>query len=127
MNDEQYSAARRRVVNRLFWRLSFFLDLIFFLLLMLVLWLSVGRTPDTEDDLGALFATFIFGSGLVIHGLLAFNVLGSFIEHATRRELERSQPDEKPKRKRLELHNDGELVELTDDGTEGQESHHARR
>ncbi|MBI5670996.1 MAG: hypothetical protein HZC41_23630 [Chloroflexi bacterium] len=126
MDDERYQAARRRVIGRLFWRLTFFLDLIFFLLLMYVLWLSVGRTPESEDNLGALFATFIFGSGLLVHGALAFNVFGRLIDRATRRELERDQPEEKPKRKRLQLADDGEVVALVDDESESQESRYAR-
>lgn len=121
MDDTRYQAARRRVMVRLMWRLTFVLDLIFFLLLMSVLWLSVGRTPDVEDNLGALFATFIFASILLAHGALAFNLFNRVVDRATRRELEASQPAEKPKR--LELTDDGEVLEVMDDETDLRERH----
>lgn len=121
MDDTRYQAARRRVMLRLIWRLSFVLDVIFFLLLMWVLWLSVSRTPGGEDDIGALFATFIFGSVLLVHGALAFNVFNRLVDRATRRELEASQPPEKPKR--LELSDDGEVLEVVEDDLYTEERH----
>ncbi len=120
MDDPRYQAARRRVLLRLIWRLSFVLDVIFFLLLMWVLWLSVSRTPGGEDDIGALFATFIFGSVLLVHGALAFNVFNRIVDRAARRELETSPP-EKPKR--LELSDDGEVLEVVEDDLYSEERH----
>lgn len=114
-DSPDYAAIRRRVARSLIFRLTFFLHLIFFLLIMYVLWLSVGRTFSGEDDFGALIATFILGNALLFHGALAYNVFGRIVDRQTRRELERADLSEKPKRKRLELTEDGELVELADE------------
>lgn len=123
MDDERYKAARRRVVERLVLRLTFFFNLIFFLLLMALLWLHVPRSPDAL--MGSLFVFVLWGFGLLFHGALAFNLFGRFIDRQTRRELERAEAFEKPKRKRLELNEDGELVEVSDETSD--EARYAER
>lgn len=113
MDDERYKATRRRVVGLLVIRLVFFGYLIFFLFVMALLWFSDNMTSDRA--LGAAFGSFMLALPVFVLGLLAFNPLKGLIDRQTRRELERAEVYEKPKRKRLELTEDGELVELADE------------
>lgn len=108
MHDEQYEAVRKQVVRRLVRQLTFFIHLLFFLLVMLSLALRGAMMKGTW-----LFA-LLWGAGLLFHASLAFNLFDTLIERATRRELERRGLKEKPKR-RLELGEDGELVEMIED------------
>jgi uncharacterized membrane protein YdjX (TVP38/TMEM64 family) len=127
MNDTlEYAAARRKVIWRTILRASFFFDLIFFLLILATLLLNWPANPD--NIMGTLFFFFIMGSFLLVHGMVAFNWLGRWLDRATQRELGRGQPSEKAKRTHLELGEDGELVEVDDRWlveAEEQKKHHA--
>ncbi|MCC6612691.1 MAG: hypothetical protein IT320_04380 [Anaerolineae bacterium] len=113
MDDPEYQRARRRVTRRLWLQASFYFDLAFFVLVMLAI---LTDTKSTGDNLiGAAVFTVLWGAILVGHSHLAFNWLGGVIDRATRKEMERSWSDEKPKRHDLALSDDGELVEITAD------------
>ncbi|HEX2908327.1 MAG TPA: hypothetical protein VHO69_15755 [Phototrophicaceae bacterium] len=130
MYDEQYEAVRRQVVRRFIFRASFFFHLILYVLTMLLIFTTAAKTPD--DLFGGIFTGIVWGMGLFAHGALAFNWFsrwfGNWFDQATQRELERIRQLEKPKRKHLEVGEDGELIEVGDNGwdeNEEQAKHHA--
>lgn len=112
MDGSQYQAARRRVVRRFALRLTFVVNLIFFLLVTIQLAFDVLRSP--ENAIGMAYFLLIWGTFLILHGIVAFNLLGRFIDRATQRELELDHPVEKPKRQRLELDDEGVLIEIVE-------------
>jgi hypothetical protein len=119
MQDKQYEAIRKRVALRLVLQGAFFLNLIFFALVLLLLLRSGAGI------MGTAFFVLIWGAGLLLHAALAFNLLGRLIDRETRRELERAGLAEKPKRHRLELGEDGELVDIVDEWEDEKEKGHA--
>lgn len=116
MRDERYEVARKRVVQKLILRATFVFNVIFFILVSAMLLRTSGiDTPD--DQLGAMFFFLIWGSVLLIHGMLAFNLFGlldPLINRLTERELEQIRLAEKPKHREIELGEDGELVDVDD-------------
>lgn len=112
MDDEQYRAARNKVIGRLGLRATFVLNLLFFLTIILL----ILRDAPVGDDavVAAMFSVVWFGI-LLIHGGIVFNLFGGLIDRAAQRELERGRLAEKPKRHALELGEDGELVEIVED------------
>ncbi|MBZ0277298.1 MAG: hypothetical protein K8I60_14215 [Anaerolineae bacterium] len=113
MDDEQYRAARNKVIGRLGLRATFVLNLLFFLTIFLL----ILRDAPVGDDavVAAMFSVIWFGI-LLIHGGIVFNLFGGLIDRAARRELEQAtRLAEKPKRHALELGEDGELVEIVED------------
>jgi hypothetical protein len=114
MDDHEFKAARRRVMRRYMLRLTFIFNLLFFILILLLIASDPHELPENKLLGGAVFA-LIWSALLLLHGSLAFNLFGGLIDRAARRELEQHQPEEKPKRYRLELGEDGELNEVMDD------------
>jgi hypothetical protein len=112
MRDEHYEAIRQQVVRRFVLRATFFVDLAFFLLILLLMLQDAAKSPDSL--MGIAFFVLIWGTGLLFHAALAFNIFGRWIDRATRRQLERDSLPEKPKRQRMELSDDGELIESDD-------------
>lgn len=113
MQNEHNDAIRRRVVRRFLLRAAFVPNMLFFLLVCTVLFRDVVQTG--QDIVGAAFFVLIWGSGLILHAVLAFNLFGRFIDKSVQKELEREGLKEKPKRQRVELGADGELVEVPED------------
>jgi len=91
MYDEEYTSARKKVVRRLLLRAH-------------------------ASMMGMAFFALIWGAGLLFHASLAFNIFGGLIDRATRQELERGGM--KPKRHRLEVGEDGEVMEIVEDEDE---------
>ena len=116
MHDDQFEAVRQRVVLRLALRLTFFINLIFGLLITAALAQSLSE--GNGDLIGAAFFVFLWLTGLFFHGAFAFPLASRFIDRATRREIARDAINEKPKRHRLELDDDGELVEIVGEDEE---------
>ena len=109
MYDDEYRAARKKVVRRLVLRLTFLVNLAFFSLVLLLL------LRAHASMMGTAFFALIWGAGLLFHASLAFNLFGGLIDRATRQELERGGFKEKPKRHRLEVGEDGEVMEIIED------------
>jgi len=122
MEDQEYQRVRRRVARKFWLQASFYFDLAFFVLVMLAI---LTDTKSSGDNLiGAAIFTVIWGAILLGHSNLAFNWFGGMIDQATRKELERTQVEEKPKRHQLALSDDGELVDLGDvDETDDKPKH----
>ncbi|MBZ0281952.1 MAG: hypothetical protein K8L97_14520 [Anaerolineae bacterium] len=115
-NDPQYEAVRQRVLRRLLLRASFIFNLIFTTLITILLLGEWNRDP--ESHIGVAFFLLIWGSLLILHGTLAFGWFGGLIDRAARRELEREDQPEKPKRHQLELTEDGELLDVVEEDLE---------
>ena len=113
MNDDEFRAARRRVVRRYFLRVSFVFNLLFFLLVLVLI--AQDDTTASEKLAGGIAFSLIYGAFLLLHGNAAFNPFGKWIDRAARREMEQQNFIEKPKRHHLELGEDGELNEVVDD------------
>jgi hypothetical protein len=112
MRDDHYEAIRQQVVRRFVLRATLPFNLAFFLLAMLLLLQHAAETSD--GVLGTALFALIWGTVLLLHIGLAFNIFGRWIDRATRRQLERDGLPEKPKRQRMELSDDGELIESDD-------------
>jgi hypothetical protein len=116
MHDERYEEVRKQVAIRLVLQGTWVINLIFGLLIVAALAQGIARGND--DLIGPAIFTFLWLTGLVIHGLIAFNLFNKLVDRATHRELEHADFSEKPKRHRLELGEDGELVEIVDEPLE---------
>jgi len=108
MDNIAYRAARRRVMRRFFLQISFVANMLFFILVTL----EIIRQSDPDLLLELLIWVVIWGTILVGHAMLAFNLLGKRIHRATMHELERETPQEKPKRHYVEISDDGELLDV---------------
>jgi hypothetical protein len=119
--EQAFLAARRRVIRRIRKRLIFGVNLLLYLLVVIF-----SHDPNVVGSAVPLWTPL-----LLIHFIYAFDIWsktwGRWIEHATRREMERMQRQadsmayvaaEKRKRekaKRLSLSDDGELIADDDD------------
>jgi hypothetical protein len=112
MQDIQYEQMRRRVARRMVLRALFIVHLLLFLM---VTALMTQQMTSPENVVGGTIAFLTWGTFVLLHGGLAFNLFGGVIDRATRRELERETLTEKPKRTHVELGDDGELVEVVDE------------
>ncbi|MCA9902698.1 MAG: hypothetical protein KC547_02480 [Anaerolineae bacterium] len=112
MEDQEYQNVRSRVARQLALKASFFFNVAFFLMVMFAI-LSDSKSADNNLLGAAVFAVF-WGGIVLAHGNAAFNWFGGMIDRATRKEIERQWEDEKPKRQRLAISDDGELVDLED-------------
>ncbi|HVO43843.1 MAG TPA: hypothetical protein VMT34_14535 [Aggregatilineales bacterium] len=124
IDEEHYRMIRRRVVRRLFLRITFVLNAVFFAMIMTLL---IGNVRTTEGFLGMAIVALGWGAFLLGHGSLAFNFFGRLIDRAVRREADRDQPLEKPKRQALEFGDDGELVESVQDVPDSEARQQARQ
>ena len=113
MQNEHYDLILRRVVKRLLLRATFVFNLLFFLLVTTLLFRDVVQYA--QDITGPAFFVLIWGSFLILHAALAFNLLGRLVDGRVQKELEREHLKEKPKRQRIRLGDDGELIEAAED------------
>jgi hypothetical protein len=119
MHDEQYESVRKQVMVRLTLQGTFVINLIFGLLIVAAL--AQDISSGSGDAIGAAFFIFLWLTGLIIHGLLAFNLFNKIVDRTTHHALERADLADKPKRHRLELGEDGELVEVVDEWEDDKE------
>ncbi len=117
MDDHEFKAARRRVIRRYVLRFSFVFNLVFFLLMLALIITEPTESPQNKVGGAAAFA-MIWGTFLLMHGIAAFNLFGGLIDRAARREMEQYQVEEKPKRSRMEIGEDGELTDVIDEWDE---------
>lgn len=116
MNDEQYRAARYKVIQRFGLRATFVLNLLFFITIFSLI---LRDSPLGDDAIVAAGFSVIWVCILLIHGGIVFNLFGGLIDRAAQRELELA---EKPKRHTLALGEDGELVEIVEDWQDDQQA-----
>ncbi len=110
MEHQEYQSVRRRVARQFALKASFFFNVAFFLMVMFAI-LTDSKNADNNILGAAIFAVF-WGGVLLAHGNAAFNWFGGMIDRATHKEMERQWEEEKPKRQRLAISDDGELVDL---------------
>lgn len=109
LDDKTYKELREKVMWRIILRWTWVLNFLFSGMVILLLIQAILEDPS--DPLGTAMGILIFASGIIIHGVLAFNVLDRVVDRALAHELKRYGLDEKPKRRTVEVGEDGELVE----------------
>jgi hypothetical protein len=120
MDDEQFGAIRRKVVGRLVLQASFVFNMLLFLLCFALL-LGQDMLSSTEKAIGLAVFVLTWGTAVLVHGAVAFGLLGRLFDWVAHREVEHQNRVEKPKHRRLELGDDGELIERWDDETQADE------
>ncbi|MFQ3535931.1 MAG: 2TM domain-containing protein [Aggregatilineales bacterium] len=108
MDDQQYRAIRKAAEKRVKSRIEFYEHLAAYVMVNAMLILAFGF------PFWMIFVTFGWGAGLITHGIQVFLDDPSRRERAIVREMERlgytPSEQEKPKRSRVKLADDGELV-----------------
>jgi hypothetical protein len=117
MDEEHFRATRHKVAQRLVLRATFAFNALLFLLCFALL-LGQDMLNSLEKAIGLAVFVLTWGSAVLIHGAVAFGLLGKLFDWAARREVDRQNRDEKPKHRRIELGDDGELIERWDNETQ---------
>jgi len=106
MDDPAYQEARRRVLQRLIMRIAFGANAVFFTAVLIEI-----LTSSRDRVMGGIIWSAFWGTILVVHAIVAFNLFRQRIDRAVLREMELQRLSEKPKRQQLSLGEDGELVD----------------
>lgn len=104
LDEKQYQKLRDRAITRLVLRWTWIINFVFSAVIIL-------ESIRSGDFPGALMPILIFSSGVILHGMVAFNLLDRMLDQAVEHEIKRYQQFEKPKRRSIEIGEDGELFE----------------
>jgi hypothetical protein len=126
--QEDYNRIRKQIEKDYNKRKEFFIHLAIFLPINLLFWLSWLLISGMSADFPwPILLSMAWGIGLVAHGVDTYFQTGNRIrskEAAIQREIEREREQmyvEKPKRSRLVIAEDGELMEVVEDAWEADE------
>jgi len=125
-SQENYSRIRQSIQRDFNKRKEFLIHLAVFIPINLLFWLVWRTVGSAEGFPWPVLLTFGWGIGLIAHGVETWFQTGSRVtsrEAAIQREIERERElrGEKPKRSRLMIAEDGELVEVVEDDLEADE------
>ncbi len=104
MDEKQYQKLRDRAITRMVLQGTWIINFIFSAVIILES-IQSGHFP------GAVIPILIFSTGVIVHGMAAFNLIDRILDRAVAHELKRYERVEKPKRRTVEIGEDGELVE----------------